>query len=208
MLSISEMLRSGTTTFSDMYFLMDSVVKAVEQSGIRAVLSRGLHGEAPDADDYRFKENIELFNKYNNSSNERIKVMFGPHAIFTCTVPYIKMVYEKANEIGTTIQIHVAETKEEVKDCIAKHGVTPVKLLYDAGVLDETVVAAHCVNVTDEDIHMLSEKKVNVVHNPGSNMKLASGIAPVVKMIQKDINVCLGTVGGNTYGNISTEGIY
>ncbi len=202
MLAIAEMLRSGTTTFSDMYFLMDNVVKAVEESGIRAMLSRGLHGDAPNADDYRFKENIELFERYNNSFNGRIKVMFGPHAIFTCTIPYIKMVYEKAKEIGTTIQIHVAETKEEVRDCIEKHGVTPVKLLYDAGVLDETVVAAHCVNVTDEDISMLAEKRVNVVHNPGSNMKLASGIAPVVKMLNKGINVCLGTDGASSNNNL------
>ncbi len=202
MLAIAEMLRSGTTTFSDMYFFMEDVARAVGESGIRAVLARGMHGDAADPKDYRLKENLELFDKYNGAFNGRTSVMFGPHAIFTCTVPYMKMVFDKAKELGTTIQIHVAETKEEVKACLEKHGVTPVKLLYDAGLMDETVVMAHCVNLTEADIDMLAEKRVNVIHNPGSNLKLASGIAPIVKMLDKGINVGLGTDGASSNNNL------
>ncbi|MFZ5354451.1 MAG: amidohydrolase [Bacillota bacterium] len=201
-LAIAEMLRSGTTTFSDMYFFMEEVAEAAGIAGMRAVLARGLHGEMPDDTDYRFCENLELYRKYNKSFDDRIRVMFGPHAIFTCTIPYIRMVYDKAKELGTSIHIHVAETKEEVRDCMAKHGVTPVRLLYDAGLLDSTVLLAHCVNLTEEDISMLAEKRVNVIHNPGSNMKLASGIAPVVKLLDKGVNVCLGTDGASSNNNL------
>jgi 5-methylthioadenosine/S-adenosylhomocysteine deaminase len=195
MLSILEMIRSGTTTFADMYFFMDKVAEAVAESGIRAALSRGLQGSSCDGDDSRILENTELYKKYHNSFNGRIKVMLGPHAVYTCTPDYLRKVSEVSRETGMGIQVHISETRDEVNTCIEKYGLSPVKLLDSTGILNGNTVGAHCVVVDDEDIEILSKRGVSVVHNPSSNMKLASGIAPVKKMIDSGINVCLGTDG-------------
>ncbi|HOE56263.1 MAG TPA: amidohydrolase [Bacillota bacterium] len=203
LLAMVEMIKSGTTTFSDMYFFMEETARATSESGMRAVLSRGLQGESGEEGiDYRLRENLELFDKYHNSFNERIKVMLGPHSVYTCGEPYLKKVAAKSRERGIPIQIHLSETGEEVKNCINKYGKSPVKHLDSLGLLNEGTVAAHCVAVDDSDIDILAARKVNVVHNPGSNMKLASGAAPIVKMLGRGINICLGTDGASSNNNL------
>ena len=203
LLAMVEMIRGGTTTFTDMYFFMESAARAASESGMRAVLSRGLQGESGDEElDYRLRENLELFDKHHNSSNGRMKVMLAPHSVYTCSEAYLRKVVTKSREKGIPVQIHLSETKEEVRSCIEKHGSSPVKYLDGLGLLNESTVAAHCVAVDDEDIDILASRKVNVVHNPGSNMKLASGVAPVVKMLGKGINVCLGTDGASSNNNL------
>ena len=144
-LGIAEMLRTGTTTFSDMYFFMNTTAEVVKETGIRSVLSRGLAGVSPTADQ-ALVENADLFRTWNGFDNDRIKVLLGPHA------PY-------------------------------------------------TTLAAHCVHVTDEDMAIMSENNVAVAHNPQSNLKLASGIAPVPEMIAKGITVGLGTDGSASNNN-------
>lgn len=202
-LAILEMLKSGTTTFTDMYFFMDSAAKAAGESGIRACLSRGLVGDSDgNGINEKFKEALEFYKSHNNSFNGRIKVNLGPHAIYTCSVPYLKQIAAKSEEMNIPIQIHLSETRDEVDDCIKAHGVSPVKLLEDTGILKSTTIAAHCVVIDDEDIEILFKNKVNAVHNPGSNLKLASGISPVAKMISKGINVCLGTDGAASNNNL------
>lgn len=201
-LAILEMIKSGTTTFSDMYFFMESSVRAVGESGIRAVLSRGLQGESGDDLDFRLKEGLELHKNYHNSFDGRVRVMLAPHSIYTCSVPYLEKVVKKSKELGIPIQIHLSETKEEVSDCRTKHGVSPVRLLDNIGMLCEDTVAAHCVVINDDDMTVLKDNKVNVVHNPGSNMKLASGVAPVASMMKNGINVCLGTDGASSNNNL------
>jgi 5-methylthioadenosine/S-adenosylhomocysteine deaminase len=186
-----------------MYFFMESTARATSESGMRAVLSRGLQGESGASElDYRLRENLELFDNYHNSSNERIKVMLGPHSVYICTEEYLRKVAVMSREKGIPIQIHLSETKEEVRSCVEKHGCSPVKYLDNLGLLNGSTLAAHCVAVDDEDIDILASRKVNVVHNPGSNMKLASGVAPVVKMLGKGINVCLGTDGASSNNNL------
>lgn len=203
MLAVVEMIKSGTTTFNDMYFFMNKTVEAVGSSGMRAMLSRGLQGETGEEDlDYRLSENLELFTNYNNSFDGRIKVALGPHSIYTCSVPYLKKLVKKSEDMNIPIHIHVSETREEVSNCKEKHGVSPVKLLDGLGMLKKNTVAAHCVIVDDEDMRILAERGVNVVHNSGSNLKLASGIAPVTKMLDLGINVCLGTDGASSNNNL------
>jgi 5-methylthioadenosine/S-adenosylhomocysteine deaminase len=203
LLAMVEMIKGGTTAFSDMYFFMESTARAVSESGMRAVLSRGLQGESGEEElDYRLKENIELFEKYHNSHKGRIKVMLGPHSIYTCSEAYLRKVAVKSREQGISVQIHLSETKGEVRNCIEKFGRSPVKYLEDLGLLNDKTVAAHCVAVDDADIEILASHEVNVVHNPGSNMKLASGTAPVAKMLSKGINVCLGTDGASSNNNL------
>jgi 5-methylthioadenosine/S-adenosylhomocysteine deaminase len=203
LLAMVEMIKSGTTTFADMYFFMESTARAVSESGMRAVLSRGLQGESGEEEpDYRLKESDELFRKFHNSCDGRIKVMLAPHSVYTCSEAYLKKVAAKSLEQGMPVQIHLSESKEEVSTCIEKFGRSPVKYLDDLGLLNDRTVAAHCVAVDDDDIGILASRRVNVVHNPGSNMKLASGIAPVAKMLEKGINVCLGTDGASSNNNL------
>lgn len=201
-LAILEMIKSGTTTFNDMYFFMDKTAEACINSGIRAVLSRGLSGNADDINDPKLKEAVELYQNYNGAAGGRIRVVLGPHAIYTCSVPYLKVVTKKSEELGIPIHIHVSETKDEVNGCVEKHGMSPVKLLDGIGMLRRDTVAAHCVVVDDDDMDILAERGVNVAHNPGSNMKLASGVAPIEKMRERGINVCLGTDGASSNNNL------
>lgn len=201
LLSIGEMLKSGTTCFADMYFFMDEVAKAVETSGIRACLSRGLAGVAPNSDK-SLLEAKEFCLKWNGAANGRITTMLGPHAPYTCPPDYLKQVIEVAKEIKAEIHIHLSETKFEVDTCIEKFGKTPIAHMDSLGLLDLGVLAAHCVHVTPEDIQLMKAKNVRVAHNPQSNLKLASGIAPVQQMLEAGLIVGLGTDGASSNNNL------
>lgn len=205
MLGIAEMIKFGTTAFADMYFYMDDVAKAVLKTGIRACLSRGCQKfDENDANsDIRLKENIELYNTYHQKGDGLINVFIGPHAVYTCTPQYLKECYETAKELNTGLHIHLSETRIEVANCIEKYGATPIEHCYKQGILDSTVLAAHCVHPTEKEIQILKETGVNVVHNPESNLKLASGIAPIPKYLNNGINVCLGTDGASSNNNLN-----
>lgn len=201
-LAVLEMIKSGTTAFCDMYMFMDKVAEVCMSSGIRAALSRGLSGESGDDMDYRLKEALELYEKYDGECGGRIKVMLSPHAVYTCSPAYLKKVGIKSRELNIPIHVHLSETKDEVKGCMEKYNMSPVKLMDEAGLLKQDTVAAHCVVVDDEDIELLRKRGVNVVHNPGSNMKLASGTAPISRMLSSGINVCMGTDGAASNNNL------
>jgi len=200
MLSIAEMIRGGTTTFTDMYFFMDRVAEAVAESGIRSVLSRGLIGL--NGGEQGLVETESFINNWHGAEDGRITVMLGPHAPYTCPPEFLKKVMVLAEKTKCPIQIHLSETRSEVEDCLNEHGFTPPKLLSDLGLLDFKVVAAHCVHLTDQDIEILAEKKVGVAHNPGSNLKLGSGIAPVRKMLSSGVKVGIGTDGASSNNNL------
>ncbi len=203
LLGILEMLKSGTTAFSDLYIFMDEVAKAVGESGIRAVLSYGM---ADRGDEDKAKKELKIgtdfIRNWDNAFNGRIRAVFGPHAPYTCTPDFLVRVKEKARELNTHVHIHVSETRWEVEYVRERYGKTPVRLLEDIGFLDEKTVLAHVVWIDDEEMRILRDKKVSVVHCPISNLKLASGIARVKEMHDLGINVCLGTDGAssnNTY---------
>jgi 5-methylthioadenosine/S-adenosylhomocysteine deaminase len=202
LLSIAEMIKSGTTTFADMYFHMDATARAVEDSGIRAVLARGLQGIKYDTEDIRIRENQELYDKWHGRAGGRIRVMAGPHAVYTCSEEYLKGVLDFANKTGMGVHIHVSETVDEVRQCKNTTGMTPVAYLNKLGLFDCQTVAAHCVHVTREDMEILKEKQVGVVYNPSSNCKLASGFAPVVDMERLGISIGLGTDGASSNNNL------
>jgi len=201
MLAITEMVKSGTTTFADMYFHMPQVAKAVAESGIRAVLSRGMAGVAPNGQQ-ALAESEDFFRQYHNAADGRITVMLGPHAPYTCPPDYLKQVVSLAQRLGAEIHIHLAETIGEVEECQKKYGKSPIALMKDLGVLDCGVLAAHCVHVSSSDIALMKEANVRVAHNPGSNMKLASGIAPVPQMLAAGLCVGLGTDGAASNNNL------
>ncbi|GBG56138.1 5-methylthioadenosine/S-adenosylhomocysteine deaminase [Sporomusaceae bacterium FL31] len=200
-LAIAEMIKSGTTTFADMYFFMPEVAKAVEDTGIRAVLSRGMAGVAPTAQQ-ALQESEEFYQQFNHSAEGRITVMLGPHAPYTCPPDYLNKVVSLAQKLGSEIHIHLSETIGEVEECKAKYGKSPIALMDELGILDCGVLAAHCVHVSEADINIMKNKNVRVAHNPGSNMKLASGIAPVSQMLKAGLCVGLGTDGAASNNNL------
>lgn len=197
MLAFAEMIRGGTTAFCDMYMFMDSCAQAAEAAGIRGNIARGLAGVTPNGVK-ALEENVELYRKWNNGADGRIRVMLGPHAPYTCPPDYLKKVRDTAEQYGIPIHIHLSETKGEVDTCREKFGVTPIALMNQIGLFDVPTLAAHCVHVTKDDIAIMAEKQVRVAHNPGSNLKLASGIAPVPAMRKAGIVVGLGTDGASS----------
>lgn len=202
LLSMVEMIESGTTAFCDMYFLMEEVAKGLEESGMRGVLTRGLI-EEKDNPNRKLDETRDLFNNWDGKANGRIKVMVAPHAPYTCSPEFLLKTMELARDLNTGIHIHLSETKKEVEDSFNIYGKSPIKHVYDLGLLDFHTIAAHCVHVDDDDIEMLYEKNVYPVNNPGSNLKLASGFAPVDKMLKKGIKVALGTDGSSSNNNLN-----
>ena len=145
MLAVVEMLKSGTTAFADMYADMDKVAEVVEETGMRASLSRGLIGTVPDADK-KLQENIQLFKDWNGKANGRISVMMGPHAPYTCPPSYLKKVIAAAGNLGSEIHMHLAETEGEVNNCLKETGLTPIALMDKLGMFEIGTLAAHCVH--------------------------------------------------------------
>jgi len=199
-LAILEMIKTGTTTFSDMYFSMDEIAKAVKETGIRAVLSEGLIEE--NDGEKGLQNSIRFAKEWNNKANGRIKTMLAPHSPYTCSREYLKRIVNKADEIGVPIHTHLAETENEVKITKEKYGKSPTKFLEDVNFFSVPILAAHCIYIDESDMEILAENNVGVTHNPLSNMKLGSGIANITKLIDKGINIGLGTDGVASNNNL------
>lgn len=206
MLAGLEMIKSGTTSFLDMYFLTDEIAKAVKKIGIRGFLS------LPIVENNflrRYKNRIAMaenfIKKWMNQS--RIHPSVGPHSIYLCSGETLKKADELSRRYSTVYHIHVSETEKEVKDSKRKYGATPVFYLKKLGVLSTRMIAAHSIWVSEEEMKLMAKFDVNVAHCPISNMKLASGLAPVYEMIRHGINVGLGTdsVASNNNLNLFEE---
>ncbi|MCQ2978045.1 MAG: amidohydrolase family protein [archaeon] len=204
LLGALEMIKSGTTTFSDMYFYMDGVAQAVEESGIRGVLSYGMIDFGiEEKRENEFKENISLIKNFNNTADGRITTMFGPHSCYTASVDLLERVRKEANKYDVGIHIHMNETIKEINDVGEAHdNKRPFELLDSIGFLGDDVVAAHCVWLDENEMKLIKDNGVSVSHNPCSNMKLASGSAPVGELLDKGINVALGTDGASSNNNL------
>lgn len=202
LLGIAELLRSGVTAFADMYFYMDEVAKAVEVSGIRAQLSYGMIAPDRERAERELERGLELVERWHGRADGRIKVALAPHAPYTCGEWLWRRAVEAAQEHGVMIHTHLSETAQEVADSFARYGKSPVEYLADLGAFAAPVLAAHCVHLSGRDIELLAEHDVQVVHNPSSNMKIGSGIAPVEKLLKAGVNVALGTDGAGTNNNL------
>lgn len=193
-LSILEMIRTGTTTFVDMYDNMDEVAKAVEAAGIRGVLCRGVIGfGSEELRQSKLNEAAQFEKNWNNGADGRITTMLSPHSPYTCSPEYISQIIEKSVELNVPLHTHMSETKFEVDKNIEEFGETPVSHLDKLGFFDRPSFVAHAVHVNEADFDILASKDVKVTHNIISNLKLGSGISPVSKMIEKGISVSLGT---------------
>ncbi len=201
LLAIAEMLKGGTTTFTDMYFFMERAAEAAAESKIRAVLSRGLIGLGGGGDE-ALQEAVTFQRNWHGAAGGRISVTYAPHAPYTCPPEFLRRVMDEADRTESALQIHVAETAREVAECRRDYGCTPVEHLHRLGLFERRVIAAHCVHLSDEDIDILADKKVGVAHNPGSNLKLGSGIAPASRLIDAGVPVGLGTDGASSNNNL------
>ena len=197
-LAVAEMIRNGVVSFSDMYFFLDETAKVVEESGIKANLSRSIVSFDESADfsvDTRVLESLDVYNRWHGKADGRIKIDMSLHAEYSNVEGCFKYVGEIAKELGTGFQVHVSETQSEHDACIERRGMTPIRFLEKCGVLDVPVTAAHCVFVTDDDIAVMAERGVTAAHNPVSNLKLGSGVMPYKKMMKAGVNIALGTDG-------------
>ena len=202
-LACLEMLRSGTTCFLDMYMHPLETAKAVEEMGLRAHLSYTLfdQGNAERAELDR-KRSYEYFDRFKEFS-DRITFTLGPHAIYTVSGEQLQFCHQFAQEHNVKIHLHLSETKGEIDECVRQHGLTPVRYLEKLGILSEHLVLAHVVWIDDEEMDLLAKYNVSVVHNPASNLKLASGYAfKYEEMKRRGIHIGIGTDGCSSSNNL------
>ena len=192
-----EMIRGGTTTFVDMYYFPDAVAQAVEKCGLRALIAPTvIDQKSPDASDAATSLQVAAdFAERWKGRNNRIIPVIGPHSVYTLKPPQLEAVRTRARELGVPVSIHLCESRFEIDYAKKNYSKTPINLLEDIGFLDGPTIGAHVIYPTDEEIGILVRHKVGVIHNPTSNMKIASGVAPVTKLLQAGVAVGLGTDG-------------
>ncbi|MFC0561878.1 amidohydrolase family protein [Halalkalibacter alkalisediminis] len=202
-LSIIEMLRTGTTTFVDMYDNMDEVAMAVDAAGIRARLCRGMIGfGSEELRQSKLEEASSFARNWNNQANGRITTMMSPHSPYTCAPDFIEKIVSKAVELNLPIHIHMSETQSEVELNVREYGERPVKHLEKLGMFEQPTLVAHAVHVEDWEMDILAKYDVKVSNNIISNLKLASGIAPLPALLSKGITVSLGTDSSASNNNL------
>ncbi len=206
-LAIAEMLRSGTTTFSDMYFFPEATADVARRAGMRAQLSFPIldfpsaWGSGPE--EY-FRKGLALCDDYKH--NELINIAFGPHAPYTVGDEAMGKVVMFAEELDCAVQIHLQETAQEVADAVKQTGLRPVERLARLGLLGPRTQCVHLAHLSDGDIALLAEHRCHAIHCPESNLKLASGFSPVEKMRRAGINVALGTDGAASNNDLDMFG--
>ena len=206
-LAIAEMLKSGTTTFADMYFFTDDSLSAASDLGIRAVGFTPVldfpTNYAADADGY-IEKSLATLQRYQN--NPLVTVGFGPHAPYTVSDAPLQRLADLVSQHQTPMQIHLHETAFEVHQSEEQFGVRPVRRLADLGFLSSNVSCVHMTQINDEDIALLKESGASVVHCPESNLKLASGFCPVQRLLDNDVTIALGTDGAASNNDLNLQG--
>lgn len=203
-LGLAEMIRGGTTTYCDMYYFEDAIADETFKAGVRGVLGETII-DFPVADNKTHEEALAYTEKYINKwkNNSLIVPALAPHAPYTVSTEHLQNVRRLSDKLNAPIVIHVAETKKEVDDSIAAKKFSPIEYLENIGFLNNRVIAAHVVWANDKEIDVLKNRGVGVAHNPQSNMKLASGVAPVPQMLVKDLAVGLGTDGAASNNDLN-----
>ncbi len=203
LLACAEMIQAGITCFCDMYLFEDFVAKAASDAGLRAVVGEVLYdfpspNYGPIEKGFEYTE--RLIEKYLN--DPLIKIAVEPHSTYLCAPELLKKASLISKKNNLLLVIHVSETKNELSQIKERYGLTPVEFLEDIGVLSSNLLACHCVHLTDNDISLLKKYDVKIAHNPESNMKLASGIAPVPKLLEQGICIGIGTDGCASNNNL------
>ena len=203
-LACLEMIRSGTVAFNDMYFFMEDAARAVDETGLCAVLSYGFidlfSGEKRDAE---CRATERLVSALKGMQNPRIRAAVGPHAVYTVSAEGLSWLSGFAKEEGIGIHVHLSETEKEVKDAVSQWKKSPVQILDECGILTPRTVAAHCCWLERDECRLLASRGVHVSHNPASNMKLATGRAmPYPWLKEEGVSVTLGTDGCASNNNL------
>ena len=201
-----ELLAGGVTSCSDMYSFPDCTMEDIANIGGKINIARGVlcfdeNQSAMEND--RVKESLYLYDTYNNTANGRIKVDFCFHAEYTNKEKIVREFSAMCKERNANLHIHLSESKKEHEDCIARYGKTPTKWFYDLGAFENPLMAAHCVQLTDEDIDIFKNHDTYILHNPTSNLKLGSGIAPIQKYLENGLNITLATDGAGSNNNLN-----
>ena len=196
LLACAEMIRSGTTTFCDMYLFEDWVAQAAKEAGMRAVVGEVLYdfpspNYGPTEKGLEFTE--ALISRWKD--DPLISIAVEPHALYTCSPSLLRKCRDLADRYGVPMVIHLAETRSELKEVSQKYGRSPVNHMESLELLSSNLIACHCVWLEEAEMDLLARRGVKVVHNPESNMKLASGVAPVPELLAKGVTVGLGTDG-------------
>lgn len=207
-LACIEMIKSGTTAFNDMYFFMEDAARAVDEAGIRAVLSYGfIDLNLPDKRENECRATEKLVRHIKAINNSRIKPAVGPHAIYTVSPEGLRWCADYAASENIGIHIHVSETEKEVNDCISQYGKRPAHHLDEYGVLTPSTTAAHCCWLDESECTLVAKRGVNISHNPSSNMKLATNRAmPYHWLKSAGAKICLGTDGCASNNNLDMFG--
>jgi 5-methylthioadenosine/S-adenosylhomocysteine deaminase len=203
-LGLAEMIRGGTTTYCDMYYFEDAVADETKRAGVRGVLGETVI-DFPVADNKTWDQAMAYSERFINKwkNDPLIVPAVAPHAPYTVSTEHLRAVKALSDRLNAAIVTHVAETKKERDDILAQKGATPVNYLNNIGFLNNRVIAAHLVFVNNREIDILKEKGVGAAHNPQSNMKLASGVAPIPEMLAKDVAVGLGTDGAASNNDLN-----
>ena len=203
-LGLAEMIRGGTTTYCDMYYFEDAIAEETEKAGVRGVLGETLI-DFPVADNKTNAEGMAYVEKFvaRWKGNDLIVAAIAPHAPYTVSEAHLKAVRAFSDRTGVPIVTHISETKRELDDSVKDKGASPVAYLDRIGFLNERVIAAHMVWPQGSDIDILKQRHVGIVHNPQSNMKLASGVAPIPKMLAAGVMIGLGTDGAASNNDLN-----
>ncbi|AHG00546.1 S-adenosylhomocysteine deaminase [Halostagnicola larsenii XH-48] len=204
-LGILEMIKGGTTAFADMYFEVPEIVAAVEKSGVRAVLGHGIVTVGKDDAAARedAAESLAVAEEFDGAADGRISTVFAPHSLTTVDSTYLEEFVPKARDAGVPVHYHANETEDEVAPIVDEHGVRPLEYAAEHGLLESEDFVAHGVHVDDREIELLAEAGTSVIHCPASNMKLASGMAPVQRLLDAGVTVGLGTDGAASNNDLS-----
>jgi 5-methylthioadenosine/S-adenosylhomocysteine deaminase len=198
-LGFAEMLRTGTTSVSDMYYFQPAVAELALNVGIRASLSNGVIALDPDQFDYEndrsMRETRALISDFHGAGSGRIKADVSIHGEYTSAPKNWRYVTELGKKHGLNMHVHLSETRQEHDECVSRCGKTPAQRFAENGVFDLKTIAAHCVWITEDDMELMAKYHVSCAHSPVSNLKLGSGIAPIKRMKEKGVNVSLGTDG-------------
>ncbi len=197
-LGLAEMIASGTTVIEDMYNFCDDIAQEVAAAGLSANITRGANLFEDSFDPATHLACVEtraLAERWHGYNGGQIMVDVSIHGEYTTRPPLWEYLSGYAKEKGLGMHVHVSETRKEHEDCLARYGMTPAQVLDKYGVFDVRTVAAHCVWTTPEDWALFAKKNVSVAHNPCSNLKLGSGIAPIAAMKKAGVNIALGTDG-------------
>jgi len=202
---IAEQIKNGVVSCSEMYMFPEDILQAADESGVKLNFCNGVISFDPNENPKNNKDFTKakrLYKNYHNSSHGRIKIDMSIHAEYTSHEKIIRAVADFSNENMIPNQVHISETKKEHDECLRRHNMTPCEFFNSLNFFDSPTIAAHCVHITENDMDIMAEKGVTAAHCPSSNLKLACGIAQIPEMINRGVNVAMGTDGSASNNNL------